>query len=196
MCVSNCIIQLFNLYTSIAILYGPIQIKHIFLERLLRLQKRGARIILKRKITEVSSEQLFKELGWLPPTERWTFHKCLQVFRCINDFCPSYLLNLFSRNSVVHNYKARGRRNIHLNRIISKSGSRSFCYAAADLFNDLPNHVKNSESIRSFTSNYYWCEKWTFIILVICISPLYLFIYLVNLFIYKYFVIILYTASM
>ena len=35
-----------------------------YLDRLFRLQKRGARIILKRKIREVSSEQLFKELGW------------------------------------------------------------------------------------------------------------------------------------
>ena len=73
-------------------------------------------------------------------------------------FCPSYLLNLFSRNSDVHNYNTRGRSKIHLNRITSKSGSRSFSYAAAGLFNDLPNHVMNSESIRSFTSNY-WFEK-------------------------------------
>ena len=34
-----------------------------YLDGLLRLLKRGARIILKRKIREVSSEQLFKELG-------------------------------------------------------------------------------------------------------------------------------------
>ena len=101
-----------------------------YLDRLIRLQKRGARIILKRKIREVSSEQLFKELGWLPLTERWTFHKCLQVFRCINGFCPSYLLNLFSRNSDVHSYNTRGRSNIQLNNISCKSGSRSFSYAA------------------------------------------------------------------
>ena len=100
--------------------------------RLLRLQKRGARIILNRKIREVSSEQLFKELGWLLLTERWTFHKCLQVFRCLNGFCPSYLLNMFSRNSDIHNYNTRGRRNIHLNRINSKSGIRSFSYVAAN----------------------------------------------------------------
>ena len=54
-------------------------------------------------------------------------------------FFPSYLLNLFSRNSDVHNYNTRGHSNIHLNRITFKSGSRSFSYAAADLFNDLPN---------------------------------------------------------
>ena len=63
-------------------------------------------------------------------------------------------MNLFSRNSDVHNYNTRGRSNIHLYSISSKSGSRSFSYAAAELFNDLPNRVKNSESIRSFTSNY------------------------------------------
>ena len=73
-------------------------------------------------------------------------------------FFPSYLLNLFSRNPDVHNYNSRGHSNIHFNRILSKSGSRSFSYAAAELFNDLPNHVKNSDSIRSFTSNY-WFEK-------------------------------------
>ena len=71
-----------------------------------------------------------------------------------------HLLNVFCRNSDVHNYNynTRGHSNIHLNRISSKSGSRSFSYAAAELFNDLPNHVKNSDSIRSFTSNY-WFEK-------------------------------------
>ena len=158
MFVSIFIIHLFNLYTSIGILFGPTQIKHNYLDRLLRLQKRGARIILKRKIKEVSSEQLFKELGWLPLTERWTCHKCLQVFRCINGFCPTYLLNLFSRNSDVHSYNTRGRSNIHLNRISSRSGSRSFSYAAAELFTDLPDHVKNSDSMRSFASSY-WFEK-------------------------------------
>ena len=81
-----------------------------YLHRLPRLQKPGARIVLKRKIREVSSQQLFKELGWLPLTQRWTFHKCLQVFRCLNGFCPSYLLNMFSRNSDIHNYNTRGRK--------------------------------------------------------------------------------------
>ena len=53
--------------------------------------------------------------GWLPLTERWAFHKCLQVFHCINGFFPSYLLNLFSCNSDVHNnYNTRGCSKIHL----------------------------------------------------------------------------------
>jgi hypothetical protein len=40
------------------------------LERLLRLQKRGARLILKRKIRECSLDNLFKELVWVSLTDR------------------------------------------------------------------------------------------------------------------------------
>ena len=65
---------------------------------------------------------------------------------------------MFSRNSYIHNYNIRGRRNIHLNGINSKSGIRSFSYAAANFFNKLPSSVKNFKPIRSFTSNY-WLEK-------------------------------------
>jgi hypothetical protein len=40
------------------------------LDRPLRLQKRGARIVLQNKIREERSEKLFKELGWIPLTDR------------------------------------------------------------------------------------------------------------------------------
>ena len=51
------------------------------LDRLLRLQKRGARIILRKKIREERSEQMFRELGW-------NFRTCLTVLRCHKGFCP------------------------------------------------------------------------------------------------------------
>ena len=60
------------------------------LDRLLRLQKRGARIILRKKIREERSEQLFRELGWISLTDRWNFHTCLTVFRCLEGLCPPY----------------------------------------------------------------------------------------------------------
>lgn len=65
---------------------------------------------------------------------------------------------MFSRNSDIHNYNTRGRRNIHLSKISSKSGKRSFSYAAAELFNMLPSFVKNSNSLKHFPSNY-WLAK-------------------------------------
>ena len=54
---------------------------------------------------------------------------------------------MFTRNSDIHNYNTRGRRNIYLNRISSKSGIRSFSYAAANFFNKLTSSEKNSKSM-------------------------------------------------
>jgi hypothetical protein len=91
------------------------------LERLLRLQKHGARLILRRKIRECRSDNLFKVLGWVYLTDRWAFHKCETVFRCLNGFCPSYLSNVLNLNSKVHNYNTRRRNDIHLCKISSRS---------------------------------------------------------------------------
>ena len=47
------------------------------LQRLLRLQKRGTRIILQKKIREDRTANLYCELGWVSLFERWNFHNCL-----------------------------------------------------------------------------------------------------------------------
>ena len=98
-----------------------------------------------------------KELGWISLYDRWNFHKCLTVFRCLKGFCPSYLKNLFCLNSDVHDYNTRNRSNIHMTKIASNSGYRSFSYSAAKLYNHLSPQIKNSNSIHSFTANY-WLE--------------------------------------
>ena len=125
------------------------------LQRLLRLQKRGARLILKRRTNDCRSSALFKELGWVNLTDRWTSHKCETVYRCLNHFYPSYLSNLFCLNSDVHNYNTRRKNDIHLAKIGSKSGERSFTYKAAKLFNNLSSTTKSAKSVTSFT-NLYW----------------------------------------
>ena len=128
------------------------------LQHLLRLQKRRARLILKRKTNDCRSSALFKELGWVNLTDRWTFHKCETVYRCLNHFCPSYLSNLFCLNSEVHNYNTRRKNDIHLIKIESKSGERSFTYKAAKLFNSPSSTIKSAKSVTTFT-NLYWRDK-------------------------------------
>ena len=114
------------------------------LDRRLRLQKRGVRIILRKKTREERSEELFKELGWITLTDRWNFHTCLTVFKCLK----AYLKNLFSLNSDFHNYCTRGSKTIHMPRISSKYGYGSFAYSAAKLFNSpVSQSVKDSTSV-------------------------------------------------
>ena len=125
------------------------------LQRLLRLQKRGARIILQKKIREDRTANLYCELGWVSLFERWNFHKCLTVFKCLNGIYPSYLRRLFSYNSDVHHYNTRNRANLHMVKITSKSGYRSFAYSAAKLFNNLDYATKRSLTLKEFVNNYW-----------------------------------------
>ena len=129
------------------------------LQCLLRLQKRGAGLILKRKTNDCKLSALFKELGWVNLTDRWSFNKCETVYRCLNHFCPSYLSNLSCLNSDVHNYNTRRKNDFHLAKIGSKSGERSFTFKAAKLFNSLISTTKSAKSVTSFTNLYnYWRE--------------------------------------
>ena len=127
------------------------------LQRLLRLQKRGARIILQKKIREDRTANLYCELGWVSLFERWNFHKCLTVFKCLNGIYPPYLRRLFSYNSDVHHYNTRNRANLHRVKITSKSGYRSFAYSAVKLFNNLDYATKRSLTLKEFVNNY-WSE--------------------------------------
>ena len=123
------------------------------LQHLLRLQKRGARLILKRKTNDCRSSALFKQLGWVNLTDRWSFHMCDTVYRCLNHFCPSYLSNFFCPNS---DYTIR-KNDINLAKTGSKSGERSFTFKAAKLLNSLSSTAKSAKSVTSFT-NLYWRE--------------------------------------
>ena len=55
------------------------------LQRLLRLQKRGAWIILQKKIREDRTANLYCELGWVSFFEPWKFLKCGTVFKCLKE---------------------------------------------------------------------------------------------------------------
>ena len=125
------------------------------LQRLLRLQKRGTWIILQKKIREDRTTNLYCELGWVSLFERWNFHYCLPVFKCLNGIYLPYLRRHFSFNSDVHHYNTRNRANLHMVKITSKSGHRSFAYSAAKLFNSLGYTTKRSLTLKQFVNNYW-----------------------------------------
>jgi predicted lipase len=65
------------------------------LEKLSKLQKRAARIILNAKY-DIPSLQLFKKLGWLSIQNRLIeYHKSVLMYKYINNSAPDYLCNLF-----------------------------------------------------------------------------------------------------
>ena len=69
------------------------------LTRLVKLPKRAARMILKADFM-TPSEQLLKELNWLPFPKRVQYHTCLMVYKSITGQAPEYISPHCSRRSL------------------------------------------------------------------------------------------------
>ena len=81
--------------------------------RLLKLQKRAARIILGADIM-TSSKHMFKELQWLSFPQRVNYHTCVLVYKSINGLAPEYLSQLFTKTSELHTRNLRSVNNDEL----------------------------------------------------------------------------------
>ena len=77
--------------------------KHTLL-KIPNIQKRTARMLLD-KSWEQPSNQLFKEINWLPLQSRDTYHVALLDFKIHNDLAPTYLntMLLFTYKTLVMN---------------------------------------------------------------------------------------------
>ena len=71
-------------------------------ERLSKLKKRAARIILKADFDTPSSE-MFNELGWLTTANRHNYNKSVLTFKALNDLTPEYISNLLKPTFETHN---------------------------------------------------------------------------------------------
>ena len=68
--------------------------KEYTIDRLLKLQKHAARIILDMP-PDAPSMPLFVKLGWLPIYERSHYNKAIILYKSINSLTPTYITNLF-----------------------------------------------------------------------------------------------------
>ena len=119
-------------------------------QELQRLQNRAARIILKRN----TSKDAFGLLNWvwfvkLNLNWRRKMHKCILVYKWINNMVPEYLCSYFIRNSTFHSYNTR-RHDLHLPKPNRNLGKRTFRYSATICFNNLPVQIKDSTSLNIF----------------------------------------------
>ena len=121
------------------------------LNRIVKLQKRAARLILDTDFLAPSAP-LFKKLGWLTVYNRITYHKCVLIFKCLNDEAPSYLVEKINYVSQSNPYQLRNTVNGDL--CVPKSKTelfkKSFCFSGPSTWNNLPVSVRNSKSIGVF----------------------------------------------
>ncbi len=60
-------------------------------DRISKLQKRSARVILRFKLRDISSKDLFNTMNWMPFYDRVTYKRCLMMCKVNNNLVPQYL---------------------------------------------------------------------------------------------------------
>ena len=124
------------------------------LDRLSKLQKRAARVILKSDF-DTPSATMFQELGWMSMESRIKYNKAVFTYKAINNMTPDYITELLTPMSQTHSLNLRsgecGALYVPFSRKALYRGS--FSCSAPKLWNSLSQAVQNSESLNAFKTN-------------------------------------------
>ena len=109
------------------------------LTRLVKLPKWAARMILKADFM-TPSEQLFKELNWLPFPKQVQYHTCLMVYKSITRHTPKYISSMLTYGSQYHERQTRSTvlDLLHIPRSHSAYFGRAFSVQGPKFWNSLP----------------------------------------------------------
>lgn len=121
------------------------------LNRLLKIQKRCARLIVDANIS-ANSVTLFNNLGWLPIDDIINIKKLCVLYKISRGLCPEYFKSYLTYISTIHRYHTRSANN---NNIITpkcnnNSGLRTFHSSACRLWNKIDLSQRNVNSYRNF----------------------------------------------
>ena len=132
-----------------SLLYGLPQAQ---IDKIQRVQNAAARLIFKQpKFSHITP--VLHQLHWLPVKYRIEFKILLFTFKAIHGMVPDYICKLVRRKSPGR-YSLRSSQRIILEipsgKIFSTLGGRAFCYAAPNLWNNLPREITSLDSLSSF----------------------------------------------
>ena len=148
--------QYYNSYVLPVFDYGCVvwgNTTHANVTRLVKLQKRAARIILKADFL-TPSEQLFKKLNWLTFPKRVQYHTCLMVYKGINGSAPGYISSMLTYVSEKHDRHTGSTALdlLHIPRTHTSFFDRAFSVQGPKLWNSSPADIRNSPTVNRFKS--------------------------------------------
>ena len=126
---------------------------YILQNKLQRLQNRAVRIITKCGY-DYRSIDILNDLELPNLSVRRNHQLCTIMYQLNNGMVPDYLIDLFAKTNVVHDY---GTRQVKFNFMSAKPkinfGKKSFSYRGAMAWNSLTSTAKSSKSLKSFKNN-------------------------------------------
>ncbi|XDV49973.1 hypothetical protein PO909_019111 [Leuciscus waleckii] len=131
-----------------SLLYG---LPSSVLQKLQYVQNSAARLLTHTRSRDHITPVL-QQLHWLPVQQRIHYKVLLITYKALNNLAPPYLTDLLQ-----HHCPSRRLRSADLNLLkpITKSthrtlGDRAFAIAAPTLWNSLPIHIRNSDSLTTY----------------------------------------------
>lgn len=111
----------------------------------------AARIVLRKRKHERATP-LLCSLHWLPVQQRITFKIALMTYKVLANKAPLYLTEIVEKKCSIRALRSAQRNLLAVNASSTTTGGRSFSRAAANVWNELPEEVKNSPSVDVFKS--------------------------------------------
>ena len=125
------------------------------IERIHKLQKRAARVILDSP-PDSSSKPLFEELGWLTVFERVEYNKAILLYKSMNNMSPTYISSLFNfQNSEYYSLRSIENNNMAIPKHNTELFKNSFQYSGTKIWNALPITLRTACSLPAFKHNLY-----------------------------------------
>ena len=99
------------------------------------------------------STPILYQLHWLPIVERINFKILLFTFQCLKGSAPAYLKELTNIYNQSRSLRSNAKSLLTKPSINTKFyGCRSFQFASAHLWNNLPSEIKEASSVNNFKS--------------------------------------------
>ncbi len=114
-----------------------------------KLQTRAVRLITGLG-PRTSRNLMFNKLKWLSLQQRRDIHKCILVYKCRMGLAPQYLCDMFIANNNNHSNNTRNATQLRATITRTAYYYRSFTASGLNLWNSLPNHIKECTSLSSF----------------------------------------------
>jgi len=94
---------------------------------------------------------VLRDLHWLPIEARIKFKLLVYAFKCFSDIAPKYLQELLpAYNQSQDGLRSNSKRLAVVPKVKTRYGEQTFQYAAASLWNSLPNDIRGVESLLAY----------------------------------------------
>ena len=100
-----------------------------------------------------SATSALNELGWKPLSNCRFYHRCLYVFKCLNNLVDYDVDFLYNRD--IHHHNTRVKNKLRLPRVKRNWGKYKVDYHAISDWNWLDEEITTSDSLSRFKSNFF-----------------------------------------